>query len=247
MWQVAQIALTASSPSPAILPVKRETRVLERLWHNPRTGPFLLLPLVVAGAAALAILLVVPLAGLLSLIRTLVGSSTPNAVLSWPPFLLSAGAWIVILILRARMRRVGAANAGLVWSAELRVQRKPRRDGGRPRRARPMKLAAGLLATLGDWPDHVVGAPIREDYGAGFWVSNDRDSFWVAIGEAGAGVESDQFLAIVRYDPGLSLRRRLSRIADRTAFARLAAEVDAGLRRVRGVTIERADPLPLRG
>jgi hypothetical protein len=88
-------------------------------------------------------------------------------------------------------------------------------------------LAVWLLAQLPDNPWN-FSAPIREDYGWGFWVNQD---FWVAIGimDDSIGAEIAEWLLSVEYDAGLNLKKRLFAKPDRALQARICQVIHAVL------------------
>lgn len=53
--------------------------------------------------------------------------------------------------------------------------------------------------------------PIQEDYGWGFWATNEKDRVWIAISYAGDGPQEPppQWVICVKRDPGLNVMRRL--------------------------------------
>jgi hypothetical protein len=84
-----------------------------------------------------------------------------------------------------------------------------------------------------------ISPPIQEDYGWGFWLSREKDTFWVAIsfvdrleGEPGA-----QWVVSVAYDPGLSILRRLFHKPDEAALARIRDTIWGALKTAEGVRI----------
>lgn len=65
-----------------------------------------------------------------------------------------------------------------------------------------------------------ISLPIQEDYGWGFWISKEKETFWVAIGimtdEEDDGLP--QWNVSVNYDAGLNLVKRLFHKPDANTF-----------------------------
>jgi hypothetical protein len=74
-----------------------------------------------------------------------------------------------------------------------------------------------------------LGEPIQEDYGWGFWAETD---YWVALGlrDNAAGSLAAEWLISVDYDPGLSLKKRLSQKPDTKVWKSICAAIDAVLK-----------------
>jgi|SRR5690606_1915682 len=72
-----------------------------------------------------------------------------------------------------------------------------------------------------------ISAPIQEDYGWGFWVSKERETFWVAIGIIGDGQDDEipQWNISINYDAGLNLIKRLFHKPDAADFERIRNSV----------------------
>jgi hypothetical protein len=84
-----------------------------------------------------------------------------------------------------------------------------------------------------------ISPPIQEDYGWGFWLTREKDTFWVAISfvdrlEHDAGA---QWVVSVDYDPGLSILRRLFHTPDQVALGRIRGAVRAALAAADGVRL----------
>jgi hypothetical protein len=69
--------------------------------------------------------------------------------------------------------------------------------------------------------------PIQEDYGWGFWASQGKDPFWVALSFVGDGPQAPpaQWIVTVIYDPGLNLFKRLFHNPDPRAFSKLRDQI----------------------
>jgi len=69
--------------------------------------------------------------------------------------------------------------------------------------------------------------PIQEDYGWGFWVTRDRDPFWIALSFCGEGPTEGpaEWIVSVDYDPGLNVIKRLFHRPDAAALRLLRARV----------------------
>lgn len=181
---------------------------LWRAWHSPRTGPVLLvligLPLLLLGV----IVAVFPVVAVVELGRfALGGGAAPFA--GTPAWFLAAMilAWGGLIALGLQALRIAQANRGLRMQLPVRL---------RGSAGSALGLAKRLHAAMAA-PDLESPPPIREDYGAGFWLSRGRDRFWLAVSEAGEG----EVVLSLAYDPGPDLRLRLSHRADRAMFARL--------------------------
>jgi hypothetical protein len=184
---------------------------LHRAWHSPRSGPVILL---------LAGLPVFVLAGLLAAFPVVAAIEfgralfTPGRV----PFARSSGlyvafgviGWSALLLGALQLRRIARANRGL--AAQVTI--------GLPAGIRsPYRLAARLgraMAARGCPASEVI----KEDYGAGVWLTAGGDRYWLAVSGEDRAEEAVLSLA---YDAGIDLRRRLTRRADRAAFEALVA------------------------
>jgi hypothetical protein len=84
-----------------------------------------------------------------------------------------------------------------------------------------------------------ISEPIQEDYGWGFWVSTDKDPFWIALSYCGEGPTEDpaQWVVSVNYDPGLNLLKRLFHKPDSTDFARVRDRVWEVLKSAEGIKV----------
>jgi len=73
----------------------------------------------------------------------------------------------------------------------------------------------------------IFSDPIQEDYGWGFWASNGKDPFWVALSYVGSGPQEEpaQWCISVNYDPGLNLLKRLFHKPDVQTLTRLRDHV----------------------
>jgi hypothetical protein len=69
--------------------------------------------------------------------------------------------------------------------------------------------------------------PIQEDYGWGFWATNGKDPFWIALSYVGDGPQEPpaQWVVSVTYDAGLNLVKRLFHKPDSKAFEQLRDRV----------------------
>ncbi|MEO3474150.1 hypothetical protein AAFN86_19940 [Roseomonas sp. CAU 1739] len=152
----------------------------------------------------------------LELIRALVTPGHVPMARASPWFTgIMALAWAVLVLVLLRMRATARANRGLDLSIALR-------QAGRPVAA--ATLATRLGVALGGGAA-TVGETIREDYGAGAWVEAGTERFWLSVSSEGG---RDVVVGLA-YDPGPDLARRLSHRADRAAFARLAAALQAAI------------------
>lgn len=184
--------------------------LLHRAWHSPRTGPVILVLVGLPALLLVACMLVIPVLAVAEIWRvyTVPGhfpfARTPTWVLMAVGF-----AWCAVLSLGLRMRTTARANAGLDVSLTLRQ---------RGRAVGPLALAERLAAAMAV-PGVTIGAPVREDYGAGAWIETPSERFWLSVGKA----EEGESVVSLSYDPGLDLRRRLYHRADRALFARIEA------------------------
>ncbi len=200
--------------------------VLHRLWHSPRTGPVILfvvgLPLLLA-----AILLVVfPVLVAVEIIRAAFGQgyvafSRSSAWYLW----YGALGWTAALLIGAQSWRIHRANRGL--SAEFDVALT---SGVRS----AYRIAARLGKAMGK-AGCEASEVIKEDYGAGVWLRAGEDRFWLAVSTEDG---SDEAAITLAYDPALDLKRRLTRRADRAAFARLAEALHAAIGADRALALQ---------
>ncbi len=116
--------------------------------------------------------------------------------------------WVLILLLAAQLLRIHRANRGLQADFDVALT-------GDVRSA--YRLAARLGNAMGK-AGFAASEVIKEDYGAGVWISVGDDRFWLAVS---TDDDSDDAAITLAYDPGFDLRRRLTRRADRAVFARL--------------------------
>ncbi len=79
---------------------------------------------------------------------------------------------------------------------------------------------------------YIIGEPIQEDYGWGFWVEHDRRTFWVALSyaEEGAVQEPAHWVASVTWDPGFNLIQRFFRAPLPRQFEKLRDRICAAIR-----------------
>ena len=102
-------------------------------------------------------------------------------------------------------------------------------------------FAGWLLGQLADLrgAGFTLSEPIQEDYGWGFWVSRDRDHFWIALSYCGDGPteEPAEWVVSVGYDPGLNLFKRLFHKPDGLALAQLRSRVWQALRTTPGIRV----------
>lgn len=80
---------------------------------------------------------------------------------------------------------------------------------------------------------------IQEDYGWGFWASEGKNSFWVAVSCIGTGRPEEydgEWGVSISYDPGLNVFRRLFHKPDRQSFDRLRTQVLQVLESERAIT-----------
>jgi len=68
-----------------------------------------------------------------------------------------------------------------------------------------------------------ISDPIQEDYGWGFWVSQGKDGFWIALSYVGDGPQEEppEWVVSVNYDAGLNPVKRLFHKPDQQAFQKL--------------------------
>jgi hypothetical protein len=188
---------------------------LHRAWHSPRSGPVILL---VAGLPVLiliGLLVAFPLVAAIEFVRALLSPGrVPFARTSALYIGFGLVGWAAVLLGAAQIWRIARANRGLDAQVTL----------GLPTGIRsPYRLAARLgraLAARGVDASEVI----KEDYGAGLWIAAGGDRYWLAVsGEAGA----EEAVVSLAYEPGIDLRRRLVRRADRDAFEVLLATLQA--------------------
>lgn len=189
---------------------------LHQAWHSPRSGPVIL---VLFGLPVLGVVLaMIVFAGMVVVELGRAVVSPGHVPLARSPawfVVVMLAAWAAVIAMLARMRATARANRGLDRSIALR-------QSGRPVAA--ITLAGRLGAALAA-PDVAVGAPIREDYGAGVWLEAGTERFWLSVSSEGGRDAT----AGLTYDPGPDLRRRLSHRVDRAVFARLAAALEAAI------------------
>jgi hypothetical protein len=189
---------------------------LSRAWHSPRSGPVILvlagLPLLMLAVGMLAF----PLLLVWGVLRFMLFGGAPPFVgfAAWYPAAMAL-LWTVALGLALLMRRIARANRGLDVSIAIR-------PAGRA--ASALAVAKRLHAALAI-AEATRGEPIREDYGAGFWLWRGADRFWLAVSETGEGGAAIS----LAYDAGPDLRARLTHRADRALFARLEAALRAAV------------------
>jgi hypothetical protein len=84
-----------------------------------------------------------------------------------------------------------------------------------------------------------IGEAIQEDYGWGFWLRRDKESFWIALGYVGDGPTEDpaEWVVSVTYDAGLNLIQRLFHKPDPAAFHLVRDRVFAVLRSTEGIQV----------
>jgi hypothetical protein len=190
--------------------------LLARSWHHPIAGPVMLiavgLPVFVG---AIVLLAIVPVFGLIDAARAVLTASA------------------------LRMPAALAVASLLAWGLVLGYGLIARRTAtGLPVRevTIPGASALSLCTELRDRLDvalsgqsEVAGLElspvIEEDYGAGLWLSRGRDTFWLALSDAGAG----EVISSLTYDPGLDLWRRLVHRPDADLHAALWSTNDAEL------------------
>ena len=188
---------------------------LHRAWHSPRSGPVILL---VAGLPVLiliGLLVAFPLVAAIEFVRALLSPGrVPFARTSALYIGFGLVGWAAVLLGAAQMWRIARANRGLEAQVTL----------GLPAGIRsPYRLAARLGTALAAQGCD-VSEVIKEDYGAGLWLAVGGDRYWLAVsGEAGA----EEAVVSLAYEPGIDLRRRLVRRADRDAFDVLRATLQA--------------------
>lgn len=187
---------------------------LHRAWHSPRSGPVILFVAGLPVLVALAILAVFPIFVAAELVRPLFQPGrVPFARASTLYLAYGAGGWAIALLLAAQAARIHRANRGLV--AEFGAARV---GGVRSAWRIAARLGKGLQAAGAQ----VIGEVIKEDYGAGIWLRAGQDRCWLAV----SAIEGEDEVAItLAYDPALDLRARLTRRADRAAFAALAGQL----------------------
>jgi hypothetical protein len=81
--------------------------------------------------------------------------------------------------------------------------------------------------------------PIQEDYGWGFWVKRNTDSFWVAFAFMAEGPteEPGRWMVSVEFDAGLNILKRLFHKPDAAAFAEIRDGVWTALKSHRGIRL----------
>ncbi len=84
-----------------------------------------------------------------------------------------------------------------------------------------------------------IEEPIQEDYGWGFWVRRDNESFWIALSYCGVGPtdEPAQWVVSIAYDAGLNLLRRFLHKPDITTFSVVRDRVFAALKSTDGISV----------
>lgn len=182
--------------------------LLRRAWHSPFTGPVIL---VLLGLPVLFFVLLMALAPLLPLVNFL--HHRPRLP-TWYGSVFGA-AWAVAILLGVRAWWIARANRGLALVIEV-VQK--------GRAVAPSTLARRLGEAIAA-PGREVSAVIREDYGAGVWVREAGERFWLSVGgDGGKGA-----VIGLGHDPGFDLRRRLVHRVDRDVFAAVAADLRAAV------------------
>lgn len=164
-----------------------------------------------------AILAVFPVVVASELIRPLFSPGrVPFAHMSGLYFGYGIGGWTLALLLAGQALRIHRANRGLHAEFDVTLT-------GRIRTAH--RLAARLGKAM-EGEGCRISDVIREDYGAGLWLLTDTDRFWLAVSTID---DSDEAAITLAYDPALDLRARLTRRADRAAFAQLEARLRAAI------------------
>lgn len=182
---------------------------LHRAWHSPRIGPVILLAVGLPLLLAAILLAAFPVLAAVELFRAAFndGHVAFARTATWYAWFGILG-WTAVLLLGAQLWRIRRANRGLDVTFDVTVT-----SGART----AQRIAARLgkaMAEAGIEASEVI----REDYGAGVWLRAGEDRFWLAVSTEDG---SDAAAITLAYDPALDLRRRLTRRADRAAFARL--------------------------
>lgn len=188
---------------------------VHRAWHSPRSGPVILLIVGLPILVLLGLLAAFPLVAAIEFVRALLSPGrVPFARTSALYIGFGLVGWAAVLLGAAQMWRIARANRGLEAQVTL----------GLPAGIRsPYRLAARLGTALAAQGCD-VSEVIKEDYGAGLWLAVGGDRYWLAVGgEAGA----EEAVVSLAYEPGIDLRRRLVRRADRDAFDVLRATLQA--------------------
>lgn len=199
---------------------------LHRAWHSPRSGPVILFVVGLPVLLALVILAVFPFVVAVDLFRALFSPGhVAFARMSTLYLAYGIGGWTIALLLGVQLARIHRANRGLQADFDVKLT-------GRIRSA--YRLAA-RLGTAMEGEGLRVSDAIKEDYGAGVWLLTSTDRFWLAVSTI---EDSDEAAITLAYDPALSLRARLTRRADRAAFAALTAKLRAILAADPAVTLQ---------
>ena len=199
---------------------------LHRTWHSPRSGPVIL---VVVGLPLLFLAVMLAAFPVMAAIELIRAATTPGhlAFARTSPVYVWYGliGWAVIVLLAVQFRRIARANRGLDVSFEVAL------SGG-------VKSAYRIAARLGKAMEQAgfeVSEVIKEDYGAGIWLEDGADPYWIAVS---TDDESDEAVITLAYDPRIDLKRRLTRRADRDAFAKRAEALRAAIEADRAFTLQ---------
>ncbi len=84
-----------------------------------------------------------------------------------------------------------------------------------------------------------IGEAIQEDYGWGFWIRRDKESFWIALSYVGDGPtkEPAQWVVSVSYDAGLNFVQRLFHKPSATTFSTVRDQIFAALKSTEGIKV----------
>ena len=199
---------------------------LHRAWHSPRSGPVILVVVGLPLLLALTVLAVFPLVIAGDLIRALfVPAYVPLARISTLYLAYGIVGWTLALGLAGQAIRIHRANRGLRAEFDVTLT-------GRIRSA--YRLAARFAKAMEEAGCR-VSEVIKEDYGAGIWLHAGEDRFWLAVSTI---EDSDEAAITLAYDPALDIRARLSRRADRAAFAQLVETLRAVLAADTALTVQ---------
>ena len=191
--------------------------MLHRLWHSPRTGPVILFVVGLPLLLAALLLVIFPVLVAVELVKAAIqqGYIAFARSSAWYLWYGCLG-WAAILVLGGQLWRIQRANRGLTATFDVALA-----SGVRS----AYRIAARLGKAMGEAgcdPSEVI----KEDYGAGIWLRAGEDRYWLAVSTED---DSDEAAITLAYDPALDLKRRLTRRADRAAFAKLEQALRAAI------------------
>lgn len=199
---------------------------LHRRWHSPRSGPVLLLVVGFPLLILLGLLAAFPLVAAIELLRAAFDPArVPFARTTPLYFWYGIVGWALILAIAVQLKRIATANRGLDVSFTVAL------SGG-------VTSAYRIAARLGKAMERAgftVSDVIKEDYGAGVWLEDGADPYWIAVSTED---ESEEAVISIAYDPRIDLRRRLTRRADRDAFAKRASTLRGAIEADRAFTLQ---------